>query len=192
MRALLLCLAMLPAAAAMGGTAWAQGVPAIAPPRAAAPPPGPVVASPNPVPAGTPAIAPVATAPTATPATAAAPEEAAPPRRPRPVARRAPSRPRDPRDRAYMDGGLIPQSGFSGFETRTAAPPRAELAPRPNLDLEGPRAAPGANAPTLMPTLIHPRLPGRSAVQDGGVTQRENRLLQSPAPGARLSVPMSW
>ena len=189
MRALLILgLAALWPGAAWVGTAWARDVPAIAPPRTAAPPAGPAL--PAPVPAGTPAIAPFPAAPGAGAAATGA-EEAAPPRRPRRVVRRAPRRPQDPNDRAYMDGGMVPQTGFSGFETRTA-PPRAELAPRPNLDLEGPRAAPRSNAPSIEPTLINPRLPGRSTVQDSGVTQRENRLLQSPAPGARLSVPMSW
>jgi hypothetical protein len=76
--------------------------------------------------------------------------------------------------------------------TPGAPAPRAELAPRPNLDLEGPRMAAPSSGPQLVPTLIHPRLPGRSDVQDGGVTQRENRLLQAPAPGARINVPMTW
>jgi hypothetical protein len=69
---------------------------------------------------------------------------------------------------------------------------RVELAPRPNLDLEGPRGPAPSSDPTLAPTMINPRLPGRGAAADGAVNQRENRLLQAPAPGARLSVPMSW
>lgn len=194
---LLLCLALLAPLAALaqpipfppGG-----GLPAIALPRAAEPPPAPVTASPNPVPAGTPAIAPAAqgAATTAAPAAPTAEATPAPAQRRRRTARRAPSRSQDPRDRAYMDGGTPSGSGFGGFDATVTAPPRPELAPRPNLDMEGPRAALPSNNPTLEPTLINPRLPGRSQVQDSGVTQRENRLLQSPAPGARLSVPMSW
>ena len=144
------------------------------------------------MPAGTPAIAPAQGTTAGTTAAAPAAGEAAPApvQRRRRTARRAPSRSQDPRDRAYMDGGV--PSGFGGFDATVAAPPRPELAPRPNFDLEGPRAAPRSANPVIEPTLINPRLPGRSQVQDSGVTQRENRLLQSPAPGARLSVPMSW
>lgn len=113
-------------------------------------------------------------------------EAATPPTRPRP---------RDPRDRAFLDGGLPSRStqGFTGFDApASAGPPRAELAPRPNLSLEGPRAAARAEVPTLQPMLINPRLPGRTSAQDGAVTQRDYRMFQSPAPGARLSVPMAW
>jgi hypothetical protein len=145
-------------------------IPAIAQPRAATEAPAATAAI-DPARVGTPAVA--------------------PPRAPRRSANRA--RPRDPRDRAYMDGGIPGSSSFSGFGGPSASTvQRAELAPRPNLDLEGPRRAAPSSAPSIQPTLIHPRLPGRSEVQDGGVTQRENRLLQSPAPGARLRVPMSW
>lgn len=125
------------------------------------------------------------------PAIAPAPAQAAPaPRReapPRP-------RPRDPRDRAWMDGGIPGAGGFTGFGATVTAPPRPELAPRPNLDIEGPRAsaAPRPGEPAIAPTLINPRLPGRNATQDTGATQRENRFLQTPAPGLRLTTPMAW
>lgn len=82
-------------------------------------------------------------------------------------------------------------AGFGGISRQAPAPP-LELAPRPNLDLEL-RAAPAPReTATLSPTLIHPRLPGRGAATDGAVNQREQRLLQEPAPGARLSMPMTW
>ncbi|MCX8133964.1 MAG: hypothetical protein N3D18_08380 [Roseococcus sp.] len=97
-------------------------------------------------------------------------------------------RPADPRDRAFMDGGMIGTPDFGN------APPqrRVELAPRPNLDIEAPRGtAPGMD-PSFSPTLINPRLPSRGVAADGAINQREQRLLQTPAPGARLSVPMNW
>lgn len=108
------------------------------------------------------------------------------PARPRP-------RPTDPRDRAFMDGGIPSTPGFSGFGARPPAPtPQAELAPRPNLDMEY-RPAPldPPNVATISPTLINPPLPGRGATE-GAVNQREQRFLQNPAAGARFSVPMTW
>ena len=84
--------------------------------------------------------------------------------------------------------------GFSGSTLNVNPPggPRTDLAPRPNLDMElraGPRVPEVA---TFGPTMIHPRLPGRGVAADGAASQREQRLLQSPAPGARLSVPLTW
>jgi hypothetical protein len=95
----------------------------------------------------------------------------------------------DARDRAFMGGGMV---GTPDFGNSPQTQRRVELAPRPNLDLEGPRGPAPSRDPTLSPTMINPRLPGRGAAADGNVNQRENRLLQGPAPGARLSVPMSW
>jgi len=124
---------------------------------------------------------------------------AAPLAAPSPGPRREPPprpRPRDPRDRAWMDGGIPGSGGFSGFGATVTAPqPRAELAPRPNLDMEAPRSTarpPQPGEAAIAPTLIHPRLPGRSDVQDGGVTQRENRFLREPAPGLRVTTPLAW
>jgi hypothetical protein len=124
--------------------------------------------------------------------TAPAPQTDAPraQAQPRPQQQAQP-RPRhnDPRDRAFMGGGMVGTPDFGN------APPtqrRVELAPRPNLDIEGPRGPAPSLDPTLAPTMINPRLPGRGVAADGNVNQRENRLLQTPAPGARLSVPMSW
>lgn len=109
---------------------------------------------------------------------------------PRPQQQAQP-RPRntDPRDRAFMGGGMV---GTPDFGNAGEAQRRVELAPRPNLDLEGPRGPAPTTDPTLSPTMINPRLPGRGVASDGAVNQRENRLLQTPAPGARLSLPMSW
>ena len=80
--------------------------------------------------------------------------------------------------------GGVPLAGSGGG-------PRADLAPRPNVDMELRRVAP-PQTPTISPTMIHPMLPGRGAATDGAVTNREQRFLQAPAPGARLSVPMTW
>lgn len=109
------------------------------------------------------------------------------PARPRP-------RPTDPRDRAFMDGGIPSTPGFSGFGQRQPAPtPQAELAPRPNIDLEyRPAQIDPPNVATISPTLINPALPGRGAAAEGAVNQREQRFLQNPAAGARFSVPMTW
>lgn len=127
-----------------------------------------------------------------------APAQTAEPARPqatRPAAEAPPRpRPRDPRDRAFMDGGIAITPGFSGgLGLGQAAPtsPQAQLAPRPNLDLEARSAAP-SQAPSLAPTMIHPRVPGRSGGNDAPPTHPDQRLLQAPAPGARLSVPMTW
>jgi hypothetical protein len=111
----------------------------------------------------------------------------------------APARPRprstDPRDRAFMDGGNPSSPGFSGFGARQPAPaaPQAELAPRPNIDLEyRPAQINPPNVATISPTLINPPLPGRGAAAQGAINQREQRFLENPAAGARFSVPMTW
>lgn len=102
-------------------------------------------------------------------------------------------RPRDPRDRAFMDGGMVITPGFSGgmFGTMPQPAPQAQLAPRPNLDLEARPVTP-SQAPSLSPTMIHPRVPGRGAAADPVPTHPDQRLLTAPAPGARLSVPLTW
>ena len=92
-----------------------------------------------------------------------------------------------------MDGGITLTPGFSTGGLGQAQPlvPQAQLAPRPNLDIEARNAAP-SRAPSLAPTMIHPRVPGRSGGADAPPTHPDQRLLQTPAPGARLSVPMTW
>ncbi|MCU0886394.1 MAG: hypothetical protein MUC64_00015 [Rubritepida sp.] len=126
-----------------------------------------------------------APAPAQTARSEAARSEAAQAQPPRaePAAR---ARPSNPRDRAFMDGGMVGMPGAS------ATPAPSDLAPRPNLQLEGPRAAQVAPTATLSPTLINPRLPGRGVAEEGSVTQRENRFLETPAAGARLKLPLSW
>lgn len=126
-----------------------------------------------------PAPAQTSTAPQAAPAPRAEPA-------PRP-------RPRDARDRAYMDGGIAITPGFSGSLLGQGMPPapQAQLAPRPNLDIEARPVAP-SQSPTLTPTMIHPRVPSRSAATDPAPTHPDQRLLQTPAPGARLNVPLTW
>ncbi|MDB5414754.1 MAG: hypothetical protein JWR10_3089 [Rubritepida sp.] len=113
-----------------------------------------------------------------------------PPRVPAPRARS-----RDPRDRAFMDGGVPSTPGFSGFGERTPhtpAPLLGEPAPRPNRDIEWHAPPPEPTVATISPTLINPRMPSRGAAADGAVTQRDQRFLENPAAGARFSVPMSW
>lgn len=102
-------------------------------------------------------------------------------------------RPRDPRDHAFMDGGIALTPGFSSSTLGQGQPPvpQAQLAPRPNLDIEARPVIP-SQAPSLTPTMIHPRVPGRSAATDTVPTHPDQRLLQAPAPGARLSVPLTW
>lgn len=102
-------------------------------------------------------------------------------------------RPRDPRDRAFMDGGMAITPGFSGGILGGALPPtpQAQLAPRPNLELEARPIRP-SQAPSLSPTMIHPRVPGRSTPTDSLPSHPDQRLLTAPAPGARLNVPLTW
>ena len=109
----------------------------------------------------------------------------------RPPARPPPG---DLRDRAYMGGGMVVTPGFSGGGFGADAPPapRRDLAPRPNLDLEMRVGPPQPETATLSPAMIHPRLPRSGVASDGAASQREQRLLQTPAAGARLSVPMIW
>lgn len=92
-----------------------------------------------------------------------------------------------------MDGGIAITPGFSGSLLGQGMPsaPQAQLAPRPNLDIEARPVAP-SQSPTLAPTMIHPRVPSRSAATDPAPTHPDQRLLQTPAPGARLNVPLTW
>ena len=92
-----------------------------------------------------------------------------------------------------MDGGMAITPGFSGgiLGGASASVPQAQLAPRPNLDLEARPQLP-SQAPSLTPTVIHPRVPGRGAASDTPPTHPDQRLVNAPVPGARLSVPLSW
>ncbi|MBB5688412.1 hypothetical protein FHS88_000522 [Roseomonas alkaliterrae] len=107
---------------------------------------------------------------------AAEAQQAAGPRRPRPRARRA-------RREA---------------PARQPAPPpaaaRGEPAPVPNRDLEAPRPRGEAGpAPRVNPALIDPDEPRIGAIGDRSSLQaREDRLLRTPAPGARLRVPFAY
>ncbi len=103
----------------------------------------------------------------------------------------SPARPgsTDPRDRAFRGGGFTATPSFG------AAPPAApgvELAPRPNRSLEAPRAPLAEQAAGIRPTLINPSIPALGMAAEGAVTQRERRLLETPAAGARFSAPLTW
>lgn len=127
---------------------------------------------------------------------------------PQAQAQAAPQQPRQPRpqrprqndaDRAFMGGGLVLESSpFGQQAARAPAPnPRGELAPRPNLNMDGPRETqPGfmdPNQTRITPSLISPRIPGRGMAQDGSMGNRiEDRFIRTPAAGAHLRMPMSW
>jgi len=97
------------------------------------------------------------------------------------------------RNRSQLEGAISLTPGFSGgLQGSLAAPiPRAELAPRPNREIEL-RSAPPSFAATVSPTVIYPSLPSRGAATEGAAAQSERRFLQTPAPGARLNVPLIW
>lgn len=73
-------------------------------------------------------------------------------------------------------------------------PPRNDLAPVPNRDMEAPRRAEAAaQAPQIAPTLIDPAEPRFGATGDPfGPQAREDRLLRQPGAGARLRMPFSY
>lgn len=100
------------------------------------------------------------------------PAPAAPPRRPR---RRRQARRAEP----------------PAPEAQAAVPPRPDLAPVPNRNLEGPRAAAPSQSPSFGPSIIHRPLPSTSSARDGSRSYDEERLF-FPAPGARLTVPFSY
>jgi hypothetical protein len=66
-----------------------------------------------------------------------------------------------------------------------------ERAPLPRSDIEGPREI-TEDAAQLTPTFIAPRVPGRGLAEAGRQPDAVSGRLFPPAPGARLSVPMSW
>lgn len=88
---------------------------------------------------------------------------------------------------------MVVTPGFSSGLLGAAPPaaPPVQLAPRPNLDIEARPVIP-SQVPTLSPTIIHPRVPGRGAASDSVPTHPDQRLLNAPAHGARLSVPLTW
>jgi len=97
------------------------------------------------------------------------PQPAAPPRRPPPEQRR---------QRRQAE------------KTVTAPEPPGRPAPIPNRDIEAPRAQNDAQRARLSPTMIDPA-PAQPHLGGSGfaLQAQEDRLLQKPVPGARLSVP---
>ncbi|MDW8314648.1 MAG: hypothetical protein RMK64_06730 [Rhodovarius sp.] len=83
----------------------------------------------------------------------------------------------------------LPRLGAAPVEAKSTH----ELAPRPRLDLEGPRAVSNPHGqPQIAPAFIAPRLPGRGFAQENASPGSINERLFRPAPGARVSIPMSW
>jgi hypothetical protein len=98
-----------------------------------------------------------------------APSPAAPPRRPSPERRR---------QRRVAE------------KTVTAPEPAGQPAPIPNRDIEAPRNGNDTPRARLSPTVIDPA-PTQPHLGGSGFAMQaqEDRLLQKPMPGARLSVP---
>ena len=94
----------------------------------------------------------------------AAPQPTAPARRPTPAQRR---------QRRQAE------------KTVTAPEPPGRPAPMPNRDIEAPRGPNDAQRARLSPTPAQPHLGGSGFA----LQAQEDRLLQKPVPGARLSVP---
>ena len=99
----------------------------------------------------------------------AAPRPVAPPRRPSPEQRR---------QRRVAE------------KTVTAPEPAGQPAPIPNRDIEAPRNGNDTPRARLSPTVIDPA-PAQPHLGGSGFAMQaqEDRLLQKPMPGARLSVP---
>jgi hypothetical protein len=78
-------------------------------------------------------------------------------------------------------------------KTVTAPEPRGQPAPTPNRDIEAPRSATEPQRARLSPTIIDPA-PAQPHLRGSGFAMQaqEDRLLQKPVPGARLSVPFSY
>lgn len=93
--------------------------------------------------------------------------------------------------RALRSGGFATTPSF-GLPAPTARQGQADLAPRPNREIEGPRTPFAREEAAILPTIINPRIPGGGMAADGTVTRRERRFLDTPAAGARFSVPMTW
>jgi hypothetical protein len=105
----------------------------------------------------------------------------------------AQARPRaaEPRDRAFRTGALAAPPSL-GSAPPAPAPRVVELAPRPNLSLEAPRAPLTEQVAGIRPTIINPSIPALGMAADGSVTRRERRFLDTPAAGARFSAPVTW
>lgn len=75
-------------------------------------------------------------------------------------------------------------------KTVTAREPAGQPAPIPNRDVEAPRNANDTPRARLSPTVIDPA-PTQPHLGGSGFAMQaqEDRLLQKPMPGARLSVP---
>ena len=75
-------------------------------------------------------------------------------------------------------------------KTVTAPEPPGRPAPMPNRDIEAPRGPNDAQRARLSPTMIDPA-PAQPHLGGSGfaLQAQEDRLLQKPVPGARLSVP---
>ncbi|MCA3320592.1 MAG: hypothetical protein ING07_09530 [Roseomonas sp.] len=99
----------------------------------------------------------------------APPRPAAPPRRPSPEQRR---------QRRVAE------------KTVTAPEPAGQPAPIPNRDIEAPSNGNDTQRARLSPTVIDPA-PAQPHLGGSGFAMQaqEDRLLQKPMPGARLSVP---
>lgn len=78
-------------------------------------------------------------------------------------------------------------------KTVTAPEPAGQPAPVPNRDIEAPRGFNEAPRARLSPTMIDPA-PAQPHLGGSGFAMQaqEDRLLQKPIPGARLSVPFSY
>jgi hypothetical protein len=96
----------------------------------------------------------------------------------------------DPRDRAFRAGGFATTPSFGAAPA--PAPRVVELAPRPNLSIEAPRAPLAEQAAGISPTIINPSIPAMGMAAEGMVNRRERRFLDTPAAGARFSAPVTW
>lgn len=78
-------------------------------------------------------------------------------------------------------------------KTVTAPEPPGQPAPIPNRDIEAPRNRNDAPRASLRPAVIDPA-PTQPHLGGSGFAMQaqEDRLLQKPMPGARLSVPFSY
>jgi len=94
-------------------------------------------------------------------------------------------------DRALRAGGFSGTPSF-GLAAPNARRRQAELAPLPNRAIEGPRPPFAREEAAILPTIINPAIPGAGMAAEGMVNRHERRFLETPAAGARFSVPMIW
>jgi len=84
-----------------------------------------------------------------------------------------------------MGGGMV--------VTQPELVPRGDLAPRPNLGMEAPRAPVGPEPEfRVSPGMINPRIPGGGSAARGTAPSRMEERLFEPAPGAHIRLPMTW